>query len=191
MQELQQQSQAEIERLKSMLATIYAEHAAVVSQLVSAAPAAVPAVVRLSFLPVHFGSLSRRVVATWHTSRAVSAVLTLRYNVRVQVLAEHNRRHTIDADATSLPFSSAPRRLGGSLQGGAVRVPTNDAPQMAWGDGDSNNPGPTCTTKSAHLTVAAAAQEQRTALQREFHAVQRARAVEQASIRARLAELIR
>jgi hypothetical protein len=99
------------------------------------------------------------------------------------VFPQPNRRHTLDADGgghtggdgatTLLPFSAPPRRLGGSLEGGARRVPVAN-PNAAGEEGGGDQ---------------LATQEQRTALQREFQAVQRARAAEQAQTRARLAEL--
>ena len=104
--------------------------------------------------------------------------------VGAQMPAESNRRHTLDADTTTLPFSVPLRRLGDALQGGPARVPAKSAPQVAWGNNDVS----TCTT-TPHPTVDVATQERRTALQREFQAVQQARAIEQTKMRAHLAEL--
>ncbi len=69
-----------------------------------------------------------------------------------------------------------------------MRVPASTAPQVAWGNGDSGTPGPTSTAEPPQ-SIDMVTHERRTVLQREFDAVQQARAIQQASTRARLAEL--
>ena len=138
--------------------------------------------------------------STWPISHQVTNLsaahcTVLCGDVPMQLQAEPNRRRhtlgseTFDSDVpSSLPFSSAPRRLAGALRGGAGRVPTRGVSHSAWGNGDSDTLG-SASIQGQHPTVDAAAHDQRTALQREFQAVQRARAMEQANTRARLAEL--
>lgn len=115
-------------------------------------------------------------------------------DVHVPLQAEPNRRHTLDSDTfdsdvpSSLPFSSAPRRLAGALRGGAGRVPASSAARSTWANGDSDTVG-SASINGPHPTVDVTTHEQRTALQQEFQAVQRARATEQANTRARLSEL--
>ena len=55
LQMMQEDSEAEVERLESLLASINAEHMAVVTELESAAPAGMRSTVCLRVLPLCFG----------------------------------------------------------------------------------------------------------------------------------------
>ena len=110
--------------------------------------------------------------------------------LHIQAPTHYNRRHTLEADDSPLPFSSGPLRLAGALKEGPGRVPLSSAPQVAWGNGDTQDSAAAGTTWPVLPdTTNTTTNDQRTALQKEFQAVQRARAVEQAGTRARLAQL--
>jgi hypothetical protein len=116
--------------------------------------------------------------------QAVATEVALASPPRVQI-EPSPRRHTLDNNEAagggrSLPFTApAARRLPGSLAVGAA--PGGDhagEPQLsAWGSEPEQQGG---------LSPAG---RERNELQREFQAVQRARAAEQAATRARLAQL--